>query len=104
MVDRALKKRSKEERRAQEGFQSRGREELRHWLNSGGHSQEFLAGKLDVSQVAVNAWLHGRSRPIAVHRVAIELLTGIQADGWELEDGATIRDEALRILQGEKAS
>jgi len=45
-------------------------------------TQAQLAEKLDVSQQAVSAWLHGRARPDLSKMIQIERLLGIPVATW----------------------
>lgn len=104
VTDKSLRKRAQEEKRAQEGIHSEGRKLLVEWLATNGYSQGTVAAKLDVSTVAVNAWVNGRARPSAPLRVPLELLTGIPASSWETDEDVARREEALRRVLGEKVA
>ena len=45
-------------------------------------TQAQLAEKLEVTQQAVSAWLHGRSRPDLAKMLKIEALLGIPIASW----------------------
>jgi transcriptional regulator with XRE-family HTH domain len=45
-------------------------------------SQAQLAEKLNVTQQAVSAWLHGRARPDLAKMLKIEALLGIPIASW----------------------
>ena len=63
---------------------TRGRALLAEWLNQPDHTQTALAAEVQVSQVAVSQWEHGRYRPDAHLRTALERVTDgfVPADSW----------------------
>lgn len=78
-----------------------GRDALVAWMaaNPKERTQGYIARVLGVSQPAVGAWVHGRSRPDAHYREPIEQLTGIKPEDWELPEEAARRERALANIQ-----
>jgi transcriptional regulator with XRE-family HTH domain len=65
-----------------------GRQLLVGWLteDGAGRSQSKLAELLGIGQSSVSLWVHGRSRPDAHIREALEVITGVPRGAWETDD------------------
>lgn len=61
-------------------------DQVRDWLARNDSRQADLARRLGVSEAAVSAWFRGAARPTALHRAAIETLTGVRATDWMTDD------------------
>jgi ribosome-binding protein aMBF1 (putative translation factor) len=80
-----------------------GRELLVCWIDKegAGRSQSMLARKLGIGQSSISLWYHGKSRPDAHLREALEVICGIPRGAWETEKErdvvARVREEASQV-------